>query len=191
MKLSKYQKIGFILLFIFFLIYLFTAENIDKVLSDKIKKSPVLIEKYKEFNLDNTAKEIQFKRDITEDVISTAKSFLGTPNKIGGTDLDYIDASGLVFVSIKNNSSIKFPRIAQEMARFGEIIIEPKYLKRGDLVFFFDTYEVNRIITSVGIYIGKGEFITSSSSNGVIIKRIDDPYYWSKKFFYGTRIFNK
>ena len=75
------------------------------------------------------------------------------------------------------------------MARYGEIIINSKDLKRGDLVFFFDTYEVDRIITTVGIYIGKGEFITSSSSKGVAINKIDDPYYWSQKFFYGTRIF--
>ncbi|CAI8331448.1 MAG: Murein DD-endopeptidase MepS/Murein LD-carboxypeptidase [Polaribacter sp. SA4-10] len=190
MKLSKYLKIGFILLPICFIFYLFSGENIDKILSNKIKNNSDLIEKYKEFDLNNTAKEIEFKRDIKEDVILTAKSFLGTPNKIGGTDKDYIDASGLVFISIKNNSSTEFPRIAQEMARYGEIIIEPKDLKRGDLVFFFDTYEVDRIITSVGIYTGKGDFVTSTSSKGVIIKSIDDPYYWSQKFFYGTRIFN-
>ena len=42
---------------------------------------------------------------------------------------------------------------------------------------YLKSNEVNRIITSVGIYIGNGEFIHSSSSKGVTISDIDDPYY--------------
>ena len=64
---------------------------------------------------------------------------------------------------------IQFPRIAQDMARYGKQITDPDKLKSGDLVFFFDTYEINRIITSVGIYIGNGEFIHSSTSDGVTL----------------------
>jgi cell wall-associated NlpC family hydrolase len=189
MKSSNYLKIGYVTIPILFLVYLFSTDNIDKALINKIKDNPILIEKYNRFNLEDTNKKIQFESDITDDVINTAKSYLGTPNKIGGVDYQKIDASGLVYISIKKNSKTEFPRIAQEMARYGEIIINSKDLKRGDLVFFFDTYEVDRIITTVGIYIGKGEFITSSSSKGVAINKIDDPYYWSQKFFYGTRIF--
>ena len=95
-----------------------------------------------------------------------------------------------MYVSISKNSKIQFPRIAQDMARYGKQITDPDKLKRGDLVFFFDTYEINRIITSVGIYIGNGEFIHSSTSDGVTVSQINDPYYWKDKFFYGTRILN-
>ena len=52
------------------------------------------------------------------------------------------------------------------------------------------THVIDRIITSVGIYLGNGSFINSSSSKGVTISDINDPYYWKSKFFYGTRIFN-
>ena len=76
------------------------------------------------------------------------------------------------------------------MARYGRVISDSDKLKRGDLVFFFDTYEVNRIVTSVGIYLGDNDFVHSSSSEGVKISKINDPYYWKDKFFYGTRIFN-
>ena len=117
-------------------------------------------------------------------------SFVGTPNKIGGIDKSGIDASGLVYVSIKKNSNTLFPRIAQDMARYGLFISDSDNLKRGYLVFFHDTYEVNRIITSVGIYLGDGEFINSSSSKGVTVSDINDPYYWKEKFFFGTRILN-
>jgi cell wall-associated NlpC family hydrolase len=189
MKFSSYLKIGFIIIPIALLLYFFSIDKIDQVLTEKIKENQTLIDKYIAFNINDTEKDIQFQNKITENVISTAESFLGTPNKIGGIDRENIDASGLVYISIKNNSDIEFPRIAQDMARYGDIILDSKDLERGDLVFFFDTYDVNRIITSVGIFIGDDEFITSSSSKGVVINRIDDPYYWSQKFFYGTRIF--
>ena len=84
-------------------------------------------------------------------------SYIGVPNKVGGTNKDSIDV-GLIYVSITKNFDIKFPRIAQDMARYGKIIIDSEKLKRGDLVFFFDTYEVDRIITSVGLYLGKELF---------------------------------
>lgn len=185
---SKNPKIKYIIVIIIagiFLLY----NNTDGILTEKLNDNKSLIKKYKEFKTGGINKKIAFPKEIMEQVIDTAKSYIGTPNKIGGITRDSIDASGLVYISIKKNSEIKIPRIAQEMARYGKIIINPKKLKRGDLVFFFDTYEVDRIITSVGIYLGDGKFINSSSNNGVSISEINDPYYWKEKFFYGTRIF--
>jgi len=168
----------------------FSACNSNDDLLEKLNNKTELITKYNEFKSQGVEKEIDFKKNIIENVIDTAFSFLGTPNKYGGIDKLGIDASALVYISISKNSKIKFPRIAQDMARYGKQITDPKKLKRGDLVFFFDTYEINRIITSVGIYIGNGEFIHSSTSDGVAVSLINDPYYWKDKFFYGTRILN-
>ena len=185
---SKNPKIKYIIVIVvagIFLLY----NNTDGILTKKLNDNKSLVKKYKEFKTGGINKKIAFPKEIMEQVIDTAKSYIGTPNKIGGITRDSIDASGLVYISINKNSEIKFPRIAQEMARYGKIITNPKKLKRGDLVFFFDTYEVDRIITSVGIYLGDGKFINSSSNNGVSISEINDPYYWKEKFFYGTRIF--
>jgi cell wall-associated NlpC family hydrolase len=185
---SKNPKIKYIIIIIIagiFLLY----NNTDGILTKKLNDNKSLVKKYKEFKTGGINKKIAFPKEIMEQVIDTAKSYIGTPNKIGGITRDSIDASGLVYISINKNSEIKFPRIAQEMARYGKIILKPKKLKRGDLVFFFDTYEIDRIITSVGIYLGDGKFINSSSNNGVSISEINDPYYWKEKFFYGTRIF--
>ena len=168
----------------------FSACNSNNDLLKKLNNNTELISKYNEFKIQGVEKDIDFKKNIIENVIDTAFSFLGTPNKYGGIDKTGIDASALVYISISKNSKIQFPRIAQDMARYGKQITDPDKLKRGDLVFFFDTYEINRIITSVGIYIGNGEFIHSSTSDGVTISQINDPYYWKNKFFYGTRILN-
>jgi len=185
---SKYLK-SLILLLVAITTCLFLFNEND-VLLEKLKGNVSLIEKYNEFKLTGINKTIEFPENLIEKIIDTAMSFVGTPNKIGGIDKSGMDASGLVYVSIKKNSNILFPRIAQDMARYGVFISNSDKLKRGDLVFFHDTYEVNRIITSVGIYLGDGKFINSSSSKGVTVSDIKDPYYWKEKFFFGTRIFN-
>ena len=187
-NLSKYLKL-LIALVLAIAACLFLFNENDELL-EKLNGNATLIEKYNEFKLAGINKTIDFPENIIEKIIDTSMTFVGTPNKIGGIDKSGIDASGLVHVSIKKNSSILFPRIAQDMARYGEFITDSDKLKRGDLVFFYDTYSVDRIITSVGIYLGDGKFINSSSSKGVTVSDINDPYYWKEKFFFGTRILN-
>ena len=168
-------------------IFLFPTTNTK--LKRKLNKNAELSAKYDRFKAEGFQKEFRLPKERLEAVIDTAMTFLGVPNRVGGVDRDSIDASGLIYVSINKNFAVKFPRIAQEMARYGKIITDTQNLKRGDLVFFFDTYEVDRIITSVGLYLGENKFINSSTNEGVSVSEIDDPYYWKNKFFFGTRIF--
>ena len=168
-------------------IFLFPTKNTK--LKRKLNKNAELSAKYDRFKAEGFQKEFRLPKERLEAVIDTAMTFLGVPNRVGGVDRDSIDASGLIYVSINKNFDVKFPRIAQDMARYGKIITDTQNLKRGDLVFFFDTYEVDRIITSVGLYLGENKFINSSTNEGVSVSEIDDPYYWKNKFFFGTRIF--
>lgn len=189
-KIYFLKNIKSLLIIVVSIVAFFVLFKDNDELLDKLNNNKELIRKYNEFNNKGTNRAVKFPKKIIENVIDTALTYIGTPNIIGGINNDGVDASALVYISIKKNSKIEFPRIAQEMARYGKIIYNPKKLRRADLVFFFDTYEVNRIITSVGIYLGDGNFIHSSSSKGVTICDINDPYYWKDKFFYGTRIFN-
>lgn len=185
---GKNKKIIFFIIFsigVIFLIY----ESTESKLIKKLNNNPELIQKFKEFKLNGYEKDIGLSHKLIKSVIDTAETYLGVPNKVGGVNKDSIDASGLIFVAITANSEFKFPRIAQDMARFGKIITNKEKLKRGDLVFFYDTYEIDRIITSVGIYLGENKFLNSSSNNGVSVSDLNDPFYWNEKFFYGTRIF--
>ena len=186
-KLSKKNiLIGLLLLVI---LSLALSNTDERKLIDKLNDDQVLIDKFFDFSTEGYERKINLSKNKMESVIDTAMTYLGTPNKVGGTSKDSIDASGLVYVSINKNFDIKFPRIAQDMARYGKIITNPQKLKRGDLVFFFDTYDVDRIITSVGLYLGEGSFLNSSTKDGVSESDINDPYYWKEKFFFGTRIF--
>ena len=121
-------------------------------------------------------------------IISTAKSFLGTPHSSGGLSKSGIDCSGLVYTAFNSHCSKDLPRVAQEMARCGTIISSLNDLRKGDLVFFTGTYNTSKFITHVGIYLGNNNFIHTSSSKGVSINSIKGSSYWESKFVYGTRI---
>lgn len=123
-----------------------------------------------------------------EMIIRTARRFLGVPHCMGGTTEKCMDCSGLLYRVFLING-IKVPHNSQEQARYGKIISDEGRLKPGDLVFFTRTYSTGQFITHSGIYAGKGRFIHTSSSNGVVETSINDPW-WRERYIFGTRIFD-
>ena len=57
-------------------------------------------------------------------------------------------------------------------------------LRTGDLVFFKTT---SARVGHAGIYIGRGKFISSTSSRGVRVDSVYDPYYWGRRWVGATR----
>lgn len=121
-----------------------------------------------------------------EEIIMTARGYLGVPHCMGGTTAKCMDCSGLVFRVFATNG-ITLPHGSEEQARYGKIIPEREMLLPGDLVFFIRTYSTSRVITHSGIYAGEGSFIHTSSSQGVTVTSLDDPY-WKERYLFGTRI---
>jgi hypothetical protein len=121
-----------------------------------------------------------------EKVIDEALSYQGTPHCMAGTSSKGIDCSGLVMVA-HESCGIELPHSAEEQARFGTIVPTMKELKRGDLVFFYNTYSTPKLITHSGIYLGKGEFIHASSAKGVVVSDLESDYYL-KHFIFATRL---
>jgi cell wall-associated NlpC family hydrolase len=62
-------------------------------------------------------------------------------------------------------------------------LIEQSDLLPGDLVFFLTGYNQR----DIGIYVGKKQFIHTSSSHGVMLSRLDNPYRQSA-YWYSRRI---
>ncbi len=121
------------------------------------------------------------------EVIETARGYLGVPHCMGGTTTKCMDCSGLV-LRVFATHGITLPHSSEEQARYGHIIEKREMLRPGDLVFFIRTYSTSRLITHSGIFIGEGRFIHTSSSRGVIITSMDDPW-WSERYLLATRIF--
>lgn len=111
-------------------------------------------------------------------LVEEAMTWLGTPYRYGGQDYSGTDCSGLTMKVYHKALGIKIPRNSAEQQRFCKTISK-KSLNAGDLLFFCTGRDKTRV-SHVGLYIGDGRFIHSSSSKGVIISHIDERYYASK-----------
>jgi murein DD-endopeptidase / murein LD-carboxypeptidase len=161
-------------------------KDFEKVISSNHSLST----KFNSFKKGGIEKYINVSSSEMEKVILEAKTYLGTRHVMGGLSHSGIDCSGLLYVSFQKNGIKGVPRIAQDFARLGNIMINVNKLRKGDLIFFTNTYRTSKLVTHAGICIGNGEFIHTSSSKGVMISKINDPYYWRDKFLFGTRIVN-
>ncbi|MBS4174721.1 C40 family peptidase [Bacillus sp. FJAT-49736] len=107
--------------------------------------------------------------------ISVAKSNLGVPYRYGGISPAGFDCSGLVKYSY-GKAGVALPRTAGDMFSKGT---RAKTLKAGDLVFFAQNKASKP--SHVGIYLGSGKFINASSSKGVSITTLSNPY-WKPRY---------
>jgi murein DD-endopeptidase / murein LD-carboxypeptidase len=125
--------------------------------------------------------------ELTADIIlDTARKYFGVPYCFGGTTARCLDCSGLL-VRVFAEHGIDLPHSSQAQSGHGAIIKDKANLIKGDLVFFSGTYNTKNRITHSGIYAGENKFIHSSTSKGVTLTSLDDPY-WKNKFAFGSRL---
>jgi lipoprotein Spr len=143
--------------------------------------------KLKDFIDAGTEKVINTRNTSPDEIIKTARQYIGVPHCMGGTTMKCIDCSGLL-LAVFARHGIHLPHNSEEQARYGKIINGKDELKKGDLVFFIRSYKTHHFITHSGIYIGNNEFIHTSSKSGVTITSLNDPW-WNEKFIFATRVF--
>jgi len=117
---------------------------------------------------------------IAMSLTRSAMRFIGTPYVFGGTSPSGFDCSGYtqhVFAML----GISIPRLAD--AQFYAGHPTSGGMATGDLVFF-QTYEPGP--SHVGIYLGNGRFV-HSSSHGVMVSRLGDNY-WRSRYLGAKRL---
>ena len=129
------------------------------------------------------SKKIASSTPSTQDKLEREyQKYKGVPYKFGGTTKRGFDCSGFANTVYTNAFSIDLPRTTTLMSKEGEKVSKSK-LKIGDLVFF----QPSKKYMHMGIYVGNGEFMHSSTSKGVIKSRLDN-VYWKDKYKYARRI---
>jgi len=113
----------------------------------------------------------------------TAKEYLDSPYRYGGTTASGFDCSGYV-QQVFEDLDITLPRSSNAMFSVGEPVNQNE-LKPGDLVFFNTS---GNGISHVGIYYGNGMFIHSQVGDGVSITSINDPHYWASRYVGAKRV---
>jgi murein DD-endopeptidase / murein LD-carboxypeptidase len=112
-------------------------------------------------------------------------TWLGTPHRRRGQG--GIDCSGLVKIIFRKVYGLELLGSSQDMARLAAPVALEE-LNEGDLVFF-RIYHQSRI-DHVGIFLGNGRFIHTSSSSGVIVSDLSNSYY-KRRFVKAGRILPK
>lgn len=110
-----------------------------------------------------------------------ARAYLGLPYTYGGSSERGFDCSGFTYFLFRKAGFTSVSRTATSQWSSGTVIDQSE-LQPGDLVFFSSTYSTS--IEHVGLYIGDGQFIHSSSGRGcVTINSMSDWYY--ENHYYG------
>src|ERR1700712_3939780 len=105
------------------------------------------------------------------------EQWMGTPYRFGGEDKSGVDCSGLVQMLEQEVYGLNIPRSTSQQIN----VIKRKYeeeLVEGDLLFF--DYDGKKF-SHVAVYLQNGYYVHASSSKGVIITKLHDPYTY--KYF--------
>lgn len=114
--------------------------------------------------------------DSWRSLYSEGCKWLGTPYKYGGNDRNGVDCSGLMVAIYRDALNIKLPRTSRQQSEWCRRV-DIKNLQPGDLLFFDTSRDRNGKVSHVGLYLGSGEMLHSSTSRGVIVSTIVDNYY--------------
>ena len=114
-----------------------------------------------------------------ETVLTTARSYTGTPYKFGGLNRSGMDCSGLLYLSYRS-AGINIPRTSKEQSKYGKKIRIDE-LRPGDMVFFGSEKRRRRVSHAGIVTTVRGNssvrFIHASTSLGVVESELYTDYY--------------
>ncbi len=129
---------------------------------------------------------IDIDRDDDHRLYVTASEWIGTPYKYGGTTQRGVDCSGFVRELCREVYGVELSRTADSQRKEDCRKVRRSKLDEGDLVFFKNARK-SRTASHVGIYLKDNKFIHASTSGGVIVSDLREPYY-DKTWLAGGRL---
>ncbi|MEX2254425.1 MAG: C40 family peptidase [Acidimicrobiia bacterium] len=108
-----------------------------------------------------------------QQVVATAKEYLGVPYVYGGTDPAVgLDCSGFVQL-VYRRMGVELPRVTYDQVRSGQPVSSLAEARPGDLIFSVGD-RGQRVNGHVGIYLGNGKWIVAPRT-GDVVKIADVP----------------
>ncbi|SEM50350.1 C40 family peptidase [Halomonas caseinilytica] len=118
---------------------------------------------------------------IRQALLAQHERWLGTPYRLGGTSRRGVDCSALVQNIFADTFRLEIPRTTARQIHEGRRVSRDE-LRPGDLVFFRPPGAYRH----VGIYVGDGRFLHASTSRGVKLSSLDNPY-WQRYYWQSRR----
>jgi len=106
----------------------------------------------------------------------------GVPYRTGGESRRGVDCSAFIQLTFREQFAMQLPRDTDSQAHIGRAI-SSRQLRPGDLVFF----NIGRSTRHVGVMVEKNKFLHASSSKGVMISDLNQPY-WQRYYWQARRL---
>lgn len=126
--------------------------------------------------------DIEVEQLSNKKLVEYIHQWWAVPYRIGGSTMSGIDCSNFVRGLTNYAYGLDLPRTSREQAAYCREI-EREELKEGDLVFF----NTGRGISHVGLYMANNKFVHASTSMGVVISSLDEPY-WKRRYVKSGRL---
>ncbi|PIE24267.1 MAG: glycoside hydrolase [Neptuniibacter caesariensis] len=126
---------------------------------------------------------LQSSSPITQALLRQHQVWRGTPYRLGGNSKNGIDCSGFTQVTFTERFHTQLRRTTKDQVTQGKPVSK-SMLQPGDLVFFKTG---GKKVRHVGIYLEDGVFLHASTSRGVTLSRLDNPY-WRQHYWTARRI---
>lgn len=136
-------------------------------------------------HVDVKTNKIESPISVKQVLYSQFSEWKAVKYRFGGLSKKGIDCSGFVYLTYLDHFSIQLPRTTEQQVKKGVKVNTQANLKAGDLVFFKTGVRQKH----VGIYLEKRTFLHVSTKKGVIISRLDNPY-WKKRYWRAVRVLN-
>lgn len=127
------------------------------------------------FSINRIAPARQGASTVRQTLLAHYYRWQGTPYRWGGTGHDGIDCSALMQHLVQEIAHYTLPRTTTGQITLGQRV-PLTHLKPGDLIFFRTGLHQKH----VGMYVGEGQFVHASSSKGVTLSRLNNPYWQSR-----------
>lgn len=166
-----------------------------KKASDALEAEPVLVRSEASNKMPDNLTDVekanwlQLKYSIQMDIaveemnniplLQKIDEWWGTPYNLGGSTKNGVDCSYFTLDVMKDIYNVNLKRTAAEQYE-QSTKIEWNDLKEGDLIFF--KADGRRNISHVGIYLANNKFAHASTSQGVTITDLADPY-WQRRLY--------
>ncbi|MBY5991855.1 NlpC/P60 family protein [Ferrimonas balearica] len=109
-------------------------------------------------------------------------AWAGVPHRWGGNSRRGVDCSGLVQLTYQSHFNRALPRTTAQQVQEGQPVARER-VQAGDLVFF----KTGANQRHVGMMVDSERFLHASTSKGVILSRLDNPY-WSARYWQARRV---
>lgn len=139
-------------------------------------EAPVPVTKHPE------AMALSEQGQVKEKLMAQYYQWQGTPYRLGGMGDDGFDCSGFVHHTFRSRLGRDLPRTTIDQVQLG-VSVANGARQAGDLVFFKTGFKKRH----VGIYLGEEEFLHASTSQGVTISSLANPY-WQSSYWQTRRL---